>query len=213
MRRTSPDKLKGVVEVDESYIGGVSPGTRGRGTKKAIIAIAVERLGYGKQSGRMKLGRARMRMIPDSNKKTLEDFVTDVVEPGALIHTDANPSYADLKHHGYTHVVTVQRQSLTPVHVEMPAVHRVASLVKRWILGTHQGGLAKQHLDAYLDEFVFRFNRRASKNRGLVFYRLLQQCLQTHPRTYETIVLSRRGQRGLRRGPAPKPRRATRRSP
>ena len=139
MTRTSPDKLKGVVEVDESYIGGVSPGTRGRGTKKAIIAIAVERLGYGKQSGRIKLGRARMRMITDSKKKTLEDFVTDVVAPGALIHTDANPSYADLKHLGYTHVVTIQRQSPTPAHVEMPAVHRVASLMKRWILGTHHG--------------------------------------------------------------------------
>lgn len=212
MTRTSPDKLSGVVEVDESYIGGVSPGTRGRGTKKAIIAIAVERLGYGKKSGRLKLGRARMRMISDLKKETLENFVLDVVEPGALVHTDANPSYADLEDHGYTHVVTIQRQSPTPAHVEMPAVHRVASLVKRWILGTHQGGLAKQHLDAYLDEFIFRFNRRAARNRGLVFYRLLQQCLQTQPGSYKTIVLDRRWQRGLRRGPAPKQTRAARSS-
>jgi transposase-like protein len=209
MTRTSPDRLSGVVEVDESYIGGVSQGTRGRGTRKAIIAIAVERLGYGKKSGRLKLGRARMRMIPDLKRETLQDFVRDVVAPGSLVHTDANPSYTGLKNPGYTHVVTIQRQSPTPAHVEMPAVHRVASLVKRWILGTHQGGLAKQHLDAYLDEFVFRFNRRAARNRGLVFYRLLQQCLQTHPRSYETIVLSRRGQRGKRRGPAPKRRRQT----
>lgn len=208
MTRTSPDRLSGVVEVDESYVGGVSAGTRGRGTKKAIIAIAVERLGYGKKSGRLKLGRARMRMVPDLKRETLQDFVLDVVEPGSLVHTDANPSYTGLKHLGYEHVVTIQRQSPTPAHVEMPAVHRVASLVKRWILGTHQGGLAKQHLDAYLDEFVFRFNRRASRNRGLVFYRLLEQCLQTQPRSYETIVLSRRGLRGKRRGPAPKPKRA-----
>jgi transposase-like protein len=212
MTKTSPDKLKGVVEVDESYIGGVSPGTRGRGTKKAIIAIAVERLGYGKKSGRLKLGRARMKMITDLKKETLEGFVLDVVEPGSLVHTDANPSYADLEHLGYTHVVTIQRQSPTPAHVEMPAVHRVASLVKRWILGTHQGGLAKQHLDAYLDEFVFRFNRRAARNRGLVFYRLLEQCLKTRPLNETDIVMSRRHQRGLRRGPEPKPKRAARRA-
>jgi hypothetical protein len=130
--------------------------------------------------------------------------VLDVVEPGSLVHTDANPSYADLEDLGCTHVVTIQRQSPTPAHVEMPAVHRVASLVKRWILGTHQGGLAKQHLNAYLDEFVFRFNRRAARNRGLVFYRLLQQCLQTQPGSYKTIVLDRQWQRGLRLGPAPK---------
>ncbi len=89
----------------------------------------------------------------------------------------------------------------------MPGVHRVASLVKRWVLGTHQGGLARQHLDAYLDEFSFRFNRRASRNRGLVFYRLLQQCLQMRPQSYETIVFSRRPDRGRVRGPAPRPRR------
>jgi transposase-like protein len=205
MGKTSPDRLHGVVEVDESFIGGVAVGgKRGRGaSKKAIIAIAVERLGWGKRSGRVKLGRVRMRMIPDTKKKTLEDFITDVVEPGAIIHTDANPSYGSLQNLGYTHQVTVHRQSATPAHIEMPAVHRVASLVKRWVLGTHQGGLAKQHLDAYLDEFVFRFNRRASKNRGLVFYRLLEQCLKTRPRSYDTIVLSRRGQRGKVRGPTP----------
>jgi hypothetical protein len=94
----------------------------------------------------------------------------------------------------------------------MPGVHRVASLVKRWVLGTHQGGLTRQHLDAYLDEFTFRFNRRASRNRGLVFYRLLEQCLRTQPRSYQTIVLSRRPDRGKVRGPTPKPRRRQPRS-
>ena len=90
----------------------------------------------------------------------------------------------------------------------MPRVHRVASLLKGWLLGTHQGAVRPQQLDYYLDEFTFRFNRRASRNRGLVFYRLLEQCLRTAPLSYETIVLSRRGQRGLVRGPTPKPRTA-----
>jgi hypothetical protein len=105
------------------------------------------------------------------------------------------------------HQITNQSISDTPAHVSMPGVHRVASLVKRWVLGTHQGGLARQHLDSYLDEFSFRFNRRASRNRGLVFYRLLQQCLQTRPLGYEDIVFSRRPERGAVRGPAPTPRR------
>lgn len=208
MTKTSPDLLSGVVEVDESYIGGVSPGKRGRGTDKAILVIAVERLGYGKKSKRVKLGRVRMRVIPNTQRRTLEEFVTDVVAPGAIIHTDAKKEYDQLDQHGYKHVVTNQKNSPDPAHVNMPGVHRVASLVKRWVLGTHQGGLARQHLDAYLDEFTFRFNRRASRNRGLIFYRLLQQCLRTRPRSYETIVLSRRPDRGKVRGPAPRPKRA-----
>lgn len=208
MTKTSPDLLSGVVEVDESYIGGVSPGKRGRDTDKAILAVAVERLGYGKKSKRVKLGRVRIRVIPDTKRRTLEEFVSDVAAPGAIIHTDAKKEYDRLDQLGYEHVVSNQKDSPHPAHVNMPGVHRVASLVKRWVLGTHQGGLARQHLDAYLDEFTFRFNRRASRNRGLVFYRLLQQCLSTRPLTRETIVFSRRGQRGKVRGPAPEPRRS-----
>jgi transposase-like protein len=210
MTKTSPDLLSGVVEVDESYIGGVSAGKRGRGTDKAIIAIAVERLGYGKKSKRVKLGRVRMRVIPNTQRRTLEDFITDVVEQGARVHTDGKKQYDRVEQLGYTHQVTNQSTTNDPAHVSMPGVHRVASLVKRWVLGTHQGGLARQHLEAYLDEFTFRFNRRASRSRGLVFYRLLEQCLRTRPLSRETIVLSRRGQRGKVRGPAPKRRRQKR---
>jgi transposase-like protein len=212
MTRTSPDKLSCVVEVDESYVGGVSPGTPGRSTKKAIV-IAVERLGWGKKSKRVKLGRVRMRVIENTQRRTLEDFITDVILPGSIVHTDGKKEYDRIGHFGYTHQVTNQSSSNDPAHVAMPGVHRVASLVKRWVLGTHQvGGLARQHLEAYLDEFTFRFNRRASRNRGLVFYRLLEQCLTTRPLKESDIVMSRRGQRGKRRGPAPKPRRAARRS-
>lgn len=191
--------------MDETYIGGVSPGARGRGTKKAVVAIAVERLGFGKKSKRVKLGRVRMRVIPNTQRQTLEDFITDVIEPGSVVHTDAKQEYNRIDQLGYTHQVTNQSSSNGPAHVSMPGVHRVASLVKRWVLGTHQGGLARQHLDAYLDEFVFRFNRRASRNRALVFYRLLEQCLRTKPLSGSDIVMSRRGQRGARRGPAQKP--------
>jgi adenylate kinase family enzyme/transposase-like protein len=114
MTKTSPDLLSGVVEVDESYIGGVSPGKRGRGTDKAILAIAVERLGYGKKSKRVKLGRVRMRVIPNTQRRTLEEFVTDVVAPGSIIHTDAKKEYDQLDRHGYTHVVTNQKDSPDP---------------------------------------------------------------------------------------------------
>ena len=204
MTRTSADKLKGIVEVDESYIGGVSAGKRGRGTDKAIIVIAVERLGYGLKSRRVKLGRVRMRWIKDTKRATLHDFVSDVVAEGAIVHTDAKQEYKGLDKLGYEHVVTNQSSAKMPAHVSMPGVHRVASLVKRWVLGTHQGGLAQQHLDSYLGEFTFRFNRRFSNDRGLVFYRLLEQCLRTGHLSGEAIVLSRRGDRGKRRGPKPK---------
>lgn len=147
MTKTSPDMLSGVVEVDESYIGGVSPGKRGRGTDKAIQAIAVERLGYGKKSKRVRLGGVRMRVISDTKRRTLEAFVTDVVAPGSSIHTDAKKEYGQLDRHGYRHVV-MRKDSPDPAHINMPGVHRVASLVKRWVLGTHLGGLARQHLDA-----------------------------------------------------------------
>jgi transposase-like protein len=129
----------------------------------------------------------------------------DVVAPGSVVHTDGKREYDRVDRLGYVHQITNQSISDTPAHVSMPGVHRVASLVKRWVLGTHQGGLARQHLDSYLDEFTFRFNRRASRNRGLVFYRLLQQCLHTRPLGYEDIVFSRRPERGRVRGPAPRP--------
>ena len=76
--------------------------------------------------------------------------------------------------HGYEHERTIMRGKHDPAHVLMPGVHRVASLLKRWLLGTHQGSVGPEHLDAYLNEFTFRFNRRGSRRRGLLFYRLLR---------------------------------------
>jgi transposase-like protein len=147
-----------------------------------------------------------MRVIPDCKRQTLEDFITDTCEFGSVIYTDGLKEYEGLADIGYDHVATAVSQTDDPAHVALPAVHRVASLFTRWLLGTHQGGVAQQHLDYYLDEFVFRFNRRKSKARGMLFYRLLQQAVQTKTIHYETIVWSRRGDADpdKLRGPKPK---------
>ena len=204
MVRTSPDLLnQGVVEVDEFYVGGPSQGKPGRSTDKHIVLVAVERLGYGRKSKRVKLGRCRMRFAENTQRKTLHDFISDVCEPGAIIHTDGKKEYQGINGIGYKHIVTVMKDEDDPAHVEMPACHRVASLVKRWLLGTHHGGFARQHLDAYLDEYTFRFNRRLSRDRGLIFFSVVRQCLNTRRSDYEAIVLSQRGLRGRVRGPAP----------
>lgn len=204
MKRPGRDesKLKGEIEVDESFLGGPSPGgKRGRGAEgKVIIAIAVERLGFGGKSERWKLGRTRIEVIPNTTGDTLKDFVGRNCEPGSIIYTDGLSAYRGLDRLGYQHEATAVSQGNQPAHVALPAVHRVASLVKRWLLGTHHGGWGAQHAQAYLDEFVFRFNRRASKARGLLFYRLLQNAVIMPKTTYTNLVLSRRADAGKERG-------------
>jgi transposase-like protein len=121
---------------------------------------------------------ARLRRIPDVKAKTLTVFVADSAESGSTILSDGRSGYRPLTGMGYQHEVTVVSASLDPAHVVMPHVHRVASLLKRWLLGTLQGGVSNAHLDYYLDEYAFRFNRRASRFRGLLFHRLLWQSVQ-----------------------------------
>ena len=178
-----PDRglLAGVVEVDETIIGGVRAGWRGRGhPEKALVAIAVEQRDRG-------LGRVRMQRIANASKETLTDFVLDHLEPGAEVHTDGWAGYVDIGGHGFTHVVTNVSASGDPASVAMPRVHRVSSLLKRWLLGTHQGAISHSQLDYYLDEFTFRFNRRHSRHRGLLFYRLLEQAVATDPHPYTAL--------------------------
>lgn len=164
MVRPGRDRLKGIIEADESYVGGEEAGVHGRETvKKAIVVIAVE-------VNDDKLGRVRLRAVPDVSGASLTGFLSEVVVPGSVIHTDGWSGYATLKSMGYRHEVTVVSQSPDPVHVLLPSVHRVASLLKRWILGTLQGGIATAHLPYYLDEYTFRFNRRRSQARGLLFF-------------------------------------------
>jgi transposase-like protein len=187
MVRPGRERLSGEVEVDETYIGGEEPGKPGRRTtKKAIVAIAVE---VREPRG---FGRIRMQSVPDVSAASLVPFVCDTVDAGSVVMTDGWRSYLPITDHGYKHERTVVTASGDPAHVSMPGVHRVASLLKRWLLGTHQGAVGAEHLDAYLNEFTFRFNRRASRRRGLLFYRLLEQAAVTSPISYRSLIINPR---------------------
>ena len=167
----------------KTLVGGVEHGgKRGRGTTKSIVVVAVEII---EPKG---FGRLRMRHVPDASGDSLLPFVCDVVAHGSTVHTDGWGGYNELSKHGYSHHKTVQSSSGDPAHVSMPGVHRVASLLKRWILGTHQGSVTQDHLHSYLEEFTFRFNRRTSRSRGLVFRRLLEQAVVTRPITEADVT-------------------------
>jgi transposase-like protein len=173
MVRPNRDRLGGKVEVDETYVGGEESGVSDRETeKKAIVAIAVE------VHEPYRFGRVRLRRVPDVYSASLIPFVCDTVEPGTKVLTDGWKGYNALPEHGYVHRRTVLSSSADPAHVLMPAVHRIAALLKRWLLGTHQDAVRNKYLDYYLDEYTFRFNRRSSRARGLLFYRLVQQAVQ-----------------------------------
>ena len=197
--RPGRELLAGVVEVDETFIGGQEPGLAGgraRG-KKALVGVAVE---VKSPKG---FGRCRMAILPDASAGSLHAFVSDNVEPGARIITDAWPGYRGLERLGYQH--ERRNQSAAAARGEdpgrlLPGVHRIASLAKRWLLGTHQGAVDREHLAEYLDEFTFRFNRRTSRSRGLVFYRVLQLAVGHEPVRYRDLV-----QRARPGEPSPKP--------
>lgn len=183
MVRSEREQLSGIVEIDETLIGGVERGgKRGRGSKKSVIVIAIELI---EPKG---FGRIRMRFIPDASSNSLTSFITDVIQAGSTIHTDGWLGYNEVKSLGYNHKVTVISSSDDQAHVSMPGVHRIASLLKRWILGTHQGSFSTNHLQSYLEEYTFRFNRRLSANRGLVFRRLLEQAVSTPPITEKDVT-------------------------
>jgi transposase-like protein len=174
--------LAGAVEVDESYFGARRPGAAGRGVSgKPTVAIAVQDRGEAS-------GRVRMRRIPDVTKATLTDFVLDHIARGSEVRTDGWQGYFDVGRHP-PHTRGHQPVGPgVPAHVVMPHVHRVASLVQRWLLGTHQGAISHHQLDYYLDEFTFRFNRRRSRHRGLLFYRLLEGAVATDPHPYKALT-------------------------
>ncbi len=182
MVRPGRDSLTGAVEVDETYVGGPEEGKRGRKAEtKAIVAVAAEKSGRG-------IGRIRLRCIEDVSGDSLLPFVQGAVAPGAVVHTDGWSGYSGLAAAGYKHQVTVINSGSEPAHQVMPRVHMVASLLKRWLIGTHQGGIQHRHLDYYLDEFTFRFNRRRSQARGLLFHRLAQQAVAIEPMPYSLII-------------------------
>lgn len=133
-------------------------------------------------------GRIRLQQIPDVSGESLVGFIQQTIMPGSVVLTDGWKGYDGVENHGYTRKKIVLSGSGDPAHVALPGVHRIASLLKRWLLGTHQGAVSKKHLDYYLDEYTFRFNRRASKARGLLFYRLLQNAVAVGPSSYHQLT-------------------------
>ena len=173
MVRPGRDRLSGIIEVDETYIGGEKPGKRGRGAGgKALVMVAA-------QENEGHIGRIRLCRVPDASAESLSQAVQDTVEPGSMVRTDGWGGYGQLTSLGYVHAVV--RETGEVGENLLPLAHRAASLLKRWLLGTHQGAVRASHLDYYLDEFTFRFNRRTSGSRGKLFYRLVQQAVHVQP--------------------------------
>jgi len=165
------EMLNGTIQIDETFWGGEKPGKRGRGAEgKTLILIAVEHIGC-------KPGRIRLLKIPDTTGETLISSINSLVSPGSVIETDGYRGYSRLSESGYIHVVIKSEHEDEP----LPQVHLVISLLKRWILGTHQGGVQSSHLGYYLDEFTFRYNRRTSRSRGLLFRRVLENAVLVPP--------------------------------
>ncbi len=197
MVRPGRERLHGVVEVDESIVGRSPPNsardvekkqmlTVKRQAQRSIVMVAVE---LKDPKG---FGRIRLQRVPDKSENSVLPFVLDAVEPGSVVRTDGSEAYRNLELHGYGRERKVMLGATDPAHVTMPGVHRVVALLKRWLLGTHQGAVQPEQLDYYLDEFTFRFNRRTSRSRGLLFYRMLEQAMLAKPVTYAQIARQRK---------------------
>ena len=187
MVRPGRAPLAGEVEVDETFVGGVEEGGGRRHIgSKALVAIAAEVSGAGS-------GRIRMKRIRDASADTLMHFVREAVQKGSVIVSDGLQAYRALPDAGYRHKRRLVQTSGKGASALLPRVHRVAALLKRWLLGTHNGAVNREHLDDYLNAFTFRFNRRTSQHRGKLFYRLVQQAIVVDPAPYESIVKHVRG--------------------
>jgi transposase-like protein len=185
-----PDRapLAARVEADETYVGGPRPGRSGRGAAgKARVAGAVES-GRGKARGR-RLGRLRLAVVPDVSARSLEGFLATAVAKPATVATDGWSGYGRLAAAGYGHEPVNLAASWGDASLRLPAIHLVFGLAKRWLLGTHHGAVGTKHLPAYLDEFVFRFNRRTARSISHRFARLLEHAVQIQPTTYRALVV------------------------
>ena len=186
MVRRGRERLTGRVEIDESYVGGQQEGKRGRGAEgKTRVLVAVE--GDAKQT----LGRVRFRCVETIDQATIETFVGDYVEPGTTLVTDGLSVYSNLGSLGYKHQPHVVTSNGEAALRQLEHVHLVISLLKRWLGGTHQGAVTPSHLQAYLDEYAFRFNRRLSQHRGKLFYRLMQQAVSQRPPAIKALYKSK----------------------
>lgn len=174
------NKLSGKIEVDETLVGGKKAGKRGRGAEgKSLVVIAVEIMEKG-------TGRVRMSLIPDATKKSLGKFINENIETGSDLITDGWKGYTGISKKGYHHKIEDKTKILDGEGI-LPNVHRIASLLKRWLLGTHQNYIGKGYLSYYLDEYTFRYNRRKSNSRGLLFQRLIEQGVLHEPVEYKSI--------------------------
>jgi transposase-like protein len=174
------DRLTGKVEVDETLVGGKRAGKRGRGAEgKSLVIIAIEIMEKG-------TGRIRMSTVSDASKKSLRKFITDNIEKGSTLITDGWKGYSGISKKGYLHIIEKKTKVLDDEEV-LANVHRIASLLKRWLLGTHQNYIGEQYLSYYLDEYTFRHNRRKSKSRGLLFQRLIEQGVLHVPVEYKSF--------------------------
>ena len=185
----APDRLPlaARVEADETYVGGPRPGRSGRGAAgKTRVAGAVES-GRGKARGR-RLGRLRLAVVPDVSTRSLEGFLATAVAKPATVATDGWSGYGGLAAAGYRHQPVNLAASWGDAALRLPAIHLVFGLAKRWLLGTHHGAVGTKHLPAYLDEFVFRFNRRTARSISHRFARLVQHAVQIQPTTYRTLA-------------------------
>lgn len=174
-----------IVEMDSTFIGGRTSGRAGpRYYNKEVVVIAVERV---RPRG---LGRVRLTSVGDRGRKTATlAFATAIVAPGTILYTDGDNLYDDLPAGlSITHVPHVLVHAAEPADQLLPGVHRVASLLKRWLAGTLQNGMSHTQLAYYLDEFTFRFNRRSSRSRGLLWYRLVEQAVATDPHPYADLI-------------------------
>jgi transposase-like protein len=175
------------VEADETYLGAAKPGRAGRGAVgKRVVAGAVES-GRGKARGR-RLGRLRLKAVPDASAASLAGFLSQNLAKPASVVTDGWPAYAGLGAAGYTHEPVNVSRSWGDAALRLPGIHLVFGLAKRWLLGTHHGAVSGKHLQAYLDEYVFRFNRRTARSISHRFARLLEQAALTPPTTYRAII-------------------------
>lgn len=173
MVRPGRDKLSGTIEINETIIGGESTGKRGRGAYgKSLVLVAAE-------DNVESIGRIRLATIPDASGPALSKAVQEMVSVGSTVRTDGWPGYSELSQLGYAHIQLSNGDVKNNDMIEK--AHLVASLLKRWLIGTLHGGVSQKHLPYYLDEFTFRFNRRTSKSRGKLFYRLVQQALEISP--------------------------------
>ena len=180
MVRPGRDRLTGLVEVDETYIGGPRTGKRGRGAAgKSLVLVMAQETEQG-------LGRIRLARVADASAASLEAALARSIEPGSRVRTDDWKGYRGLTALGYQHLV-VRSEAVVGENL-LPLANRVTSLLKRWLLGTHQGAVRPTHLDYYLDEFTFRFNRRTSRSRGLLFYRLLEQAAAVEPVLTRSLI-------------------------